>query len=365
MKGKALPVALVAFGAVLIAAGLILRLVIVPALSQFPDDVNTTRTYNGVVTMLNREALEDQTQALFFESVSVVSDRTVKTEQVDGGKALVRDTANLVAAEGTAIAGKRLTGSDDFYTIDRKSMESIDNFADHASVLPREGLVIGFPIGTEQRDYAGWNGDPQLPVTLFYQGEEERQGVNTYVFTASSGPEPIKDPGTLAEFPAGVPRDAVPAILPLLNLSPELESAVGVLINILPEVIPLEYTYEFEATYWVEPATGVLIDINKHDIRKAIVRVPNIPLEVPPIEVYNLVYEPSPESLEDAVDDANSYRSLLQLGTTTGPFTLIGLAIASLIGGALLLWRRNQGDAPVSVTPPHHVGDPTPLGNGD
>ncbi len=261
-----------------------------------------------------------------------------------------------MAAEGTSIAGTRLTGYDDYYTIDRKTMESVDNFSNNGAVLPRDGLVVGFPIGTEKRNYLGWNGDPQLPVTLFFEREEVREGVNTYVFTASSGPEKIKDPGTLNEFPAGVPRDSVPTILPLLNLEPELEAAAGALISILPEEIPLEYTYEFEATYWVEPTTGVLIDVNKEDIRNAIVTIPNIPLDLPPIEVYNLVYEASPESLEAAVDDANSYRSLLQLGRTTGPFTLIGLAIASVLGGAILLWQRSQADVVVGATPPHHVG---------
>ena len=256
MRGKGLPAALLVFGALLIAGGLILKLLIVPTLAQFPADVDTTRTYEGVVTILNRNAFEDTTQQLFFSDLPVVSDRTVTTEEVDGEKALVRDVSNLVAAEGTPLAGTRLTGSDNFYTIDRKTMESIENFSENEAVLEREGLVIGFPIGTEKRDYAGWNGDPQLPVTLFYQREEERQGINTYVFAASSGPEIIKDPGTLSEFPKGVPRDSVPALLPDLNLPPELEASVSTLLPFLPPQLPIIYTYEFEATYWVDPTTS-------------------------------------------------------------------------------------------------------------
>jgi len=357
LRGKGLPAALLVFGALLIAGGLILKLLIVPALAQFPDDVDTTRTYEGVVTILNRNALEDTTQELFFSDVAVVSERTVTTEEVNGQKALVRDVATLVAAEGTPLAGTRLTGSDDFFTIDRKTMESIENFSENERVLERDGLVIGFPIGTEKRDYAGWNRDPQLPVTLFYQREEEREGINTYVFTASSGPETIKDPGTLSEFPKGVPRDSVPALLPILNLTPELEASVSTLLPFLPPQLPIIYSYEFEATYWVDPTTGILIDINKHDIRKATVVVPGVSLDVPPLEVYNLTYQATPESLEAAVDDARSNGNRLKLGRTTGPITLFVLAGLSLLGGTFLLWQRGRGKAEIEVTPPHHVGD--------
>ncbi len=355
MKGKALPVALLAFGGLLIGAGLILKLLIVPALAQFPDDVDTTRTYAGVVTMLNKDALVDPSLDLFYANVDVVSDRTVTTEDTEGQNALVHDVANLVATAGTPYAGTRLTGSSDFYTIDRKTMESVANFSNSDEVLDREGLVIGFPIGTEQRDYPGWNGDPQLPVTLHFEREEERHGVNTYVFTASSGPEPILDPGTLGEFPTGIARDSVPAILPFLDLPPEIAAAIPLILGALPEQIDLDYTYEFEATYWVDPTTGVLIDINKHDLRKAIVVVPGF--DLPPIDVYDLTYARTPESVEEAVDDANSYGNLLQLGRTTGPFALFGLGALSLLGGAFVLWRRGRPETASDSTPPHHVGD--------
>ena len=287
----------------------------------------------------------------------MISTRTVTTEDVDGSKALVRDKADLTAADDSQIpAGTRLTGFDDYYTIDRKTMEAIDNFTANDAVLPREGLVVGFPIDTEARDYQGWNGDPQTPVTLVFVGEEEREGINTYVFTASEGPLPILDPGTLGEFPAGLPKETVPAIAPLLNLPPELEALIGQALPLLPDVLPLEYTYEFSARYWIDPTTGILIDIEKNDVRKAIVAVPGLPLEVPPIEVYNLNYTPTAESKADAVDDAKSNGRLLQLGRTTGPIALWILGALLLVGGAYLLLRRPTERAP--VIEPHHVGEP-------
>lgn len=355
MKGKIGPSVLLALGALLIIAALVVRFAVVPSLAKFPDDVDSTRTYAGTVNILNRAELENPTGAsLFFLGLPVISDRTVKTIEVDGDKALVQDTANLVAAPGTPIEGARLTGSDDFYTIDRVSMEAIPNFTDNDAVLPREGLVVGFPIDTEARDYTGWNGDPAQTVMLEYAGQEEREGRNTYVFTASSGPLPIVDAGTLAEFPAALPKAAVPVLAPLLNLPDEILGALEQALPLLPEALPLNYTYEFSARYWVDPDTGVLIDIEKNDVRKAIVSVPGLPLPIDPVVVYDLNYSPTAESLADAVDDAEDYGGLLTLGRTTAPIGLglVGLVLAGV--GAFLLMRKPEARIDAA---PHTVGE--------
>lgn len=352
MKNKMGAKLLLGLGAVAIIAGLVLRFVIVPGLAKFPDDVDSTRTYAGTVDILNRAELENPSgNPLFFTGLPVISDRTVKVVEVDGDKALVQDTANLVAAPGTPIAGARLTGSDDFYTIDRVSMESIDNFTDNGLVMPREGLVVGFPIDTEARDYVGWNGDPAQTVTLEYAGREEREGRETYVFTAESGPLPIVDAGTLAEFPDALPKAAVPSLAPLLNLPDEIIGALDTLLPLLPDEIPLSYTYEFSARYWVDPDTGVLIDINKNDVRKAVVELPGVDLD--PVVVYNLNYAPTEESLQAAVDDADEYGGQLRLGRTTAPIALWAIGAFLLLAGAYYLFNRPPEQAEPS---PHIVG---------
>lgn len=354
MKSRTIAISLLAVGVLLVAGGFVLKYAITPELAQFPDDVDTTRTYGGTVDILNQSALADPSQPLFFNDLPVISTRNVTTEEVDGSKALVRNQAELTAAPGTPIAGARLTGFDDYYTIDRKSMEAIENFTDSDKVIPgRSGLVVGWPIGTEARDYPGWNGDPQTPVTLEYVREEERAGINTYVFTASSGPLEIKDPGTLSEFPEGIPKEAIEPLLPALNLPPDILAALPQLLPLLPDVIPLSYTYEFSATYWVDPTTGILIDIEKNDVRKA--EIVGLPIPLEPIEVYNLRFTATEDSLAAAVNDAEDNGRLLTLGETVGPISLWALGGLLLLAGAFLLRRRRPEEGP--VVEPHHVGD--------
>ncbi|MDH3605990.1 MAG: DUF3068 domain-containing protein [Acidimicrobiia bacterium] len=355
MTGKLGPRVLLGLGILLIIAGFVVKFAVVPALAKFPDDVDTLRTYSGTVDILNRAELENPTGAPpFFNDLPVVSEREVRTIEVDGDKALVRDAARLVAAEGTPLAGTRLTGYEDFYTIDRVTMEAVPNFTDNDLVFDREGLVVGFPIGTEARSYTGWNGDPAEPVTLQYVGEEERQGRTTRVFEASSGPLPIVDPGTLSEFPATFPKASVTAIAPLLNLPPDLLGALPALLPLLPDELDLDYTYEFSAKYWVDPATGVLIDVEKNDVRKAIISVPGLPLEIDPVTVYNLNYTSTEETLADAVDDAERYGTQLTLGRTVVP---IGLWLVGAVLTVLGLSTLRRKPRPAPEIPTHSISD--------
>ena len=92
MQGKAGGVTLAVIGAVLILAAAVLKFIVVPGMAQFPDDVDTTRYYSGTLSMLNPQAVATGDLAnLFMQDVPITIDRTVTTEEVDGGDALVKD----------------------------------------------------------------------------------------------------------------------------------------------------------------------------------------------------------------------------------------------------------------------------------
>ena len=82
-------------GVLLIAAGLVVKFAVVPALAVFPDDVDSTRTYEGTLeVMLNPEALAVGDLAnLFMEDIPINLSRHVTTEDTEGGKALVHEVA--------------------------------------------------------------------------------------------------------------------------------------------------------------------------------------------------------------------------------------------------------------------------------
>lgn len=329
---------LLVLGLIAITGGLLARFVIYPAQLQFPADVDVTRTYEGeLAVMLNPAALETGDLAtLFLTDVPVTLERNVQTLETGGADgAIVQEVAVM-----NGPAGPMLT-TEDVYAIDRRTMEAIPNFSDDARVIEREGLVIGFPIGTEQQDYTGWNGDTLETVTLTYVEEAERGGIDTLVFTASSGPEPIVDEALLATLPATLPKALLAQLAPTLGLPAEQAAQFEQLLAGLPDDVPLGYTYAFDKTYWVEPATGVLIDIEVSESRAAVISVPGGPT-VPLTEVQQLSYVTTAESVEAAVDDAQSAISDMRLLGLIVPGIAVGLGIVLAGIGLWLLVRREE-----------------------
>ncbi len=334
-------VALVAVGALLLAAGLVVLLVVAPARSQFPDDVDTMRQYEGELgVLLDAEALANADLAnLFVRDVPVTIDRSIRTLEVDGTKALVQDESVVSGPGGP------LLGSEDTYAIDRKTMEHIENFTDDDRVIDRDGLVVGFPIGTDPEDYPGFNGDTLATNTISFVREEAHEGVDTYVYTAASGPDLIADPVMLASFPEALPKAMLEGLVPALGLSGDEAAQLGQALAALPDPVPLAYLYRYETTYWVEPDSGVLVDYQKLESRSVALDLGEQP--VPVGEVMHLEYAQTAGSVAEAVDDAKDARSALFWQGLVLPWALIVVGgLAGLIG---LMALRGQTPGPDHV----------------
>lgn len=337
-------------GIVLLLAALILRFAIVPGMAQLPSDTDETRTYTGEMqSLLNAEALQTgDLQNLFITDVPVEISRHVFVEEVDGGDAIVVEEAQAQLADGTPVAS-----STDTYALDRKTMEHLDG-SDDERVLDREGLVIGWPIGTDKTDYVGWSDDLQATVPLTFEGEEERAGLDTYVFESTVSPAPIEDEALLAQFPAGLPLETFTQLAGTIELSEAEQAAFAQILPTLPDPVPFTYLYSGTTTYWVEPTTGVVVDIARDEMRQAAITPEGVPMPLPVATVFDWVYTQSDASVADAVADAEDGMSQLGLFGTTIPL-IAGLLGLVLIAGGILLMRRSAiviPDEPASSDKP-------------
>ncbi len=331
-------------GVVLIVLGLVVRFAIVPGQKKFPDDVDTTRVYEGTLNIVNAEALASADFGnAFLIGLPVDVERRVTTEQVDGDLALVRSKADIIGPTGQVIIG-----SDDWYTIDRSTMLHVPNFTQEERVFDgREGLVVGFPIGTDQEDYPGWNGDPRTPITLRYAGEEQRGDLDTYVFEWTTEPEVIQDPATLANFPSAVPKDLITGLVEsgAVELAPEVAASLPAVLPGLPDPLPVSYTFETDAKVWVDPVTGIIVDLERTDIRRAVLDFDFLPNPVPLAEVYNLQYTSTAETLAEAIEDARDDGGRLQLFESTIPLIALVLGFLLLLAGfGLMYFTRPKAD---------------------
>ena len=354
-------------GLVAIAAAIVVKFVLLPSQAQWPEDVDSTRTYDGTLqVMLNPRALQDRdTDNLFVRDVPITNQRHVTTEEVKGQKAVVLEVATMIGPRGNELAR-----TEKWYAIDRKtmnhlSMDAVSDLDNKDKIGQREGLVIGFPIGTEKRAYEGWSDDYQKTVTVNYVREEKHaaSGLNTYVFESQSGPQEILDPNLLANLPSALPKAMLVGLAQNMDLPvpQEMKRPLGLVLQNLPDPVPLKYTYQYKTTYWVEPTTGVLIDYEKSEARQVAlpkevlaqaaggVELPQeaqakltqlltaLPDPISLMPVFAQQYKMSDASIQDAAQDARDAKSQLDLFGTTVPLAAgIGGLVLALLGLALL-----------------------------
>ncbi len=340
MSSRSMGTTAVGLGVGMLAVGLFVQFAIVPGRAQFPDDVERHRYYEGQLgVMLDAEALAAADLAnVFVRDVPITIDRLVQTIDAKNGDALVEDSSTVSGPAGPILA------SDDVFVIDRTTMEH--ESADAAAVfgddrvIDRTGLVVGFPIGTEARDYEGWNGDTYQVDVLRYLGEEEHAGLDTYAFSAASGPTPIVDPVVLGALPPALPQAVIAQLVPALGLGDDALAQLSDLLPNLPDPVPLTYTYTYETSYWVEPDSGVLVDYEKVESRQVALDVGG--QLVPVADVMQLAYSQTDASVQDAVADAEDAKSALLWQGRVLPLALIlgGVLIAAF--GAVALGRSRD-----------------------
>jgi len=342
-------------GLVLVVVGLVLMTIVVPGMKRFPADVDTTRLYAGTMpVLLDRDSLG------FLNDVPVELIRHFKTEQTDGDLALVLEEQTMTAGDKTV--GHLVKR----YAINRETMESAPNppaaWQSLDGFAPREGLVMGWPIGTEKKDYVGWSDDYQATVPMKFEGEvtHERSGLKTYLFTSSGDPRPIV-PSYVAALglPTELTQEQLATLIQGLDITPAIAQALPQVIKLAnwPDPVPLVYDYSYNAEYWIEPTTGVLIDTHKVETRRAgfseelmtglVERLSRLPgfdpaklSELLPVTVYKLDYTATTQSVQDAKADAEDAKQTIDLFGTTLPLVLIvGGALLALVGLVLALRR--------------------------
>jgi len=348
MRRRTLGSLLLLIGVLLIAAGAVVMLYIVPGMKRFPDDVDVTRNYDGTLAVLLNPA-----DFSFMNDLPVVLERHVTTQATDGDLALVREEQVMRSGDQT------LQSQTKSYAIDRKTMEAVtsgypDAWANEPGFWPREGLVIGWPIDTEAKDYPGWSDDFREVVTLVYDGEvtHDRGDITTYHYTASSEARPIVPEAVQAMgLPLALPQDTLMTLIGQTDLPAIVQTALPALLERWEGDVPLEYYYAYEAEYWVEPKTGVLIDTRKHEVRSVglgaellegspLANLPEEQRAALRVPVFDLTYQATDQSVQDAKADAedninriNLYGTYLPIGAIVAGILLALIGLVRIIFG--------------------------------
>ncbi|GAA4724858.1 hypothetical protein Prum_100970 [Phytohabitans rumicis] len=327
-----LVVGLAVLGVLCLAAAAILKWVVVPNQARVPSDESTTRQFDGTAkVLLNPQALNTgDLQSALLVNTPVAATRTVKTLATSGDTAQMQDSRTLTTTSGQTVGQTQAS-----YAVDRKTLEATSDHPSDWQVTAAQGLTVSWPIGADKKDYTGWVQETQTTTPLKYLREETKNGLTTYVYEANAEAAPVKDPQVLQALPTALPVSTLEALSAVLPLTPELKSQLAALLPQVTQPVPLSYTYEAQTTYWVEPRTGLVVDVQRAETRKAGLSVQGRTIAAV-LPVFDVAVAYTSASAGEAASDAKDKKDTLDLADTTLPLILLIVGILLILAAVVL-----------------------------
>lgn len=276
---KKLGLPLIGLGAVLLLVGITCLVYAPGVVKKTPLDVDTTTRLEGTAAKLNTETME-----LDENPVRAVSLTRTDSDVSDDDVVAWVQISCLMIDEGELpdclddSDPRLVSASTDVFATDRVTAEAVDGdgyLPDDA--VPHAGLVNKWPFDAEKKDYEYWDGFVGEAVTAAYQGTEEIEGVETYVYE-------VEVIGAEIEVSEGVPG-----------------------------------TYDTVKTMYVEPRTGSIINQTEDQQRTLEDGTPALDLQLA------FTSDQVSSNAEDAKSNISSLNLLLKW-----------LPIIGLVGGVIL-----------------------------
>lgn len=325
-------------GLLFFAAAGVLAFWVTPANAQLPAGSSTTSKYTGTIQqILNPAALQQGNLAQAVKrGLPLDISRTVEVQQTSGDTALVQDSAKVTAA------GQQLPRQAQHYAVNRTSLEATASHPASWQVDNAKGLTVSFPIPAQQRNYTGWENTTQTATTIRYVKQQQRNGINTYVYQSTVPATPVKNP-QVQKLPTSLP-------VPLLQnaarsglVSPAQLSSLQRLLPAGAATIPLGYTYQATNTYWVAPATGMVVDAKTSEQQTAGISLHGTVLPVLPVLADS--YQGTPSSVQQLVNKASSDSGTLTLFGMTLPIIFAAVGFVLLVAAVVLGLRGRRAAA--------------------
>src|SRR6266508_2159391 len=312
---------LTAGAVLLLAAGAVTRFVVLPIVHQVPSDVDSVTRYTGTISMLNPTALTaGDASKLFLTNVPVTAEQRVKAVSVSGSTVVMSSDTTVKGPDGATIITSTHVYSLDRVKLDAAPVPAGSNAETHT------GLALGFPLTPEQKNYPYWDSTTQTASTAKYTKTEAKGGRDAYVYTTHAE-GPIKDAKVQAMLPAA------------------LQQALAQVLPTLPDNIPLSYTSATDTIFWVDSATGIVLDVNQKQVIKAQLSGPLAAAQLP--AVFDLSIKNTEETTKSSAESAAKADSGVTLIGTYIPIGLGALGLVLLVFAIIAAVRKRP--TPVAV----------------
>ena len=295
---------LTVLGIILIAGAILLPTYVSGQIVKFPLNESTTATLAGTgVSYFSQTKLTEKT------GVSVRATYTIKGDPAAG-------------SDSTAVWNQTASVQDVTNNLPVSTQTRRFAFDRHTAVLVnccganvngnravRQSGIVGyvFPIGTRKQTYQVFDTTLNRAVPFTYEGTADTHGIQTYIFKENVNPAKVTSvtvPGAFFHLPA--------------------------------KTITLPELYEIHLTYWVDPQTGALLNVNENE--KVTLQNPATGGTVAVLFDGDLVATPA--TVTEVVNLDSSGRTELAWLDTFGPIAAGIVGALALIAGIVLLVRR-------------------------
>lgn len=177
------------------------------------------------------------------------------------------------------------------------------------SSVQQRGLVgYVFPFGTKKQTYQVFDTTLNKPVPFPYAGTADVRGITTYKFTEDVAPTQVAT-----------------------------QTVPGSLVGMSAASVTLPEFYEIHLTYYVDPVTGALVNVQEHQTMS--LRNPSTGAQA--LLLFDADLKVTPSSLTTIVKLDTDGRSKLTQLTVILPLALGIAGVTALVSG-LILGRRRQ-----------------------
>ena len=299
-------------GAFLLVSGLALRFYVAGQVVKFPLNEYQVSTMSGRnVTYFSPALLKDVT------GVDMRVTRTIEGDVAAGTSSRAVWALFSYSYDATnGVAYRTLTQRSAF---DRRSGALADCCGEVVNKYTgrQSGLALTWPIGTKQQSYQIFDTTLLKPVQAQFAGQADIDGLRADRFVEQVPAQKFS-------------KQKLPGSLVGLHGQP---------------TVSLDEYYQATNTYWVDPVTGTVVNINEN--QKLTLRDSR---GVQRLVLFNGDLAMTPRSVLSLVRSQRDRRAGIQAITLTVP---LGLGLAGVVflaaGGWLALWRRGDGDAPAAA----------------
>ncbi len=292
---------LLGLGAFLLILGVLAVAYAPGVVKKTPLDVDTTTIYEGQAAKLNPLTGD-------FETRPAYAIRHTRADSKASGDDHVIMVETACAVFDTGGAKECVNGNDpdlitasiDTFAEDRVTAEAVEDKNLPPDAVPHKGLINKFPFDVDKGEtYCLWDGDVGDCVDLEYKGTEDLFGLDAYAFSYTVTDIPIQ----IGEGISG--------------------------------------TYDNVVTVYVDPKTGSIVKSGQDQQQYL----------DDGTQVADVVLTQTDDSVKDAVDEAKTAGTLLNILLTILPIVGFVGGILCLLGGLALVMRerREEDEPPVKV----------------